>query len=138
MKIAVSACLLGINCKYNGGNNYSKKVAALACDNEIIPVCPEVLGGLPTPRDPSEIADGVVKHKNGESVDDEFQKGAAAALDIVKKNHVELVVLQSRSPSCGIKEVYDGTFSKRLIPGEGVFAKLLRENNIRTVDVSDL
>ncbi len=138
MKIAVSACLLGINCKYNGGNNYNKKVVALACDNEIIPVCTEVLGGLPTPRDPSEIADGVVKHKNGESVDDEFQKGAAAALDIVKKNHVELVVLQSRSPSCGINEVYDGTFSKRLIPGEGVFARLLRENNIRTVDVSDL
>lgn len=138
MKIAVSACLLGENCKYNGGNNYSKKVAALSSDNEIIPVCPEVLGGLPTPRDPSEIADGVVKHKNGESVDDEFQKGAAAALDIVKKNHVELVVLQSRSPSCGINEVYDGTFSKRLIPGEGVFARLLRENNIRTVDVSDL
>ena len=80
----------------------------------------------------------MVKHKNGESVDDEFQKGAAAALDIVKKNHVELVVLQSRSPSCGINEVYDGTFSKRLIPGEGVFARLLRENNIRTVDVSDL
>ena len=138
MKIAVSACLLGINCKYNGGNNYSEKVAALSSDNEIIPVCPEVLGGLPTPRDSSEIADGVVKHKNGESVDDEFRKGAAAALDIVKKNHVELVVLQSRSPSCGIKEVYDGTFSKRLIPGEGVFARLLRENNIRTVDVSDL
>ena len=138
MKIAVSACLLGINCKYNGGNNYNKKVVALACDNEIIPVCPEVLGGLPTPREPSEIADGVVKHKTGESVDDEFQKGAAAALDIVKKNHVELVVLQSRSPSCGINEVYDGTFSKRLIPGEGVFARLLRENNIRTVDVSDL
>lgn len=138
MKIAVSACLLGINCKYNGGNNYNKKVVALACDNEIIPVCPEVLGELPTPREPSEIVDGEVKHKNGESVDDKFQKGAAAALDIVKKNNVELVVLQSRSPSCGINEVYDGTFSKRLIPGEGVFARLLRENNIRTVDVSDL
>ena len=138
MKIAVSACLLGENCKYNGGNNYSAKVAEFIKDHEVISVCPEVMGGLPVPRESSEIVDGVVKHKDGISVDEEFRRGAEIALEKVLENGVELVILQSRSPSCGVKEVYDGTFSGKLIPGQGVFAKLLAENNIRTMDVSEL
>lgn len=138
MKIAVSACLLGENCKYNGGNNYSTKVSEFVKDHEVISVCPEVMGGLPVPRESSEIVDGVVRHKDGMSVDEEFRKGAELALKKVLENGVELVILQSRSPSCGVKEVYDGTFSGKLIQGQGVFAKLLKENNIRVLDVSEL
>ena len=138
MKIAVSACLLGENCKYNGGNNYSTKVSEFVKGHEVISVCPEVMGGLPVPRESSEIVDGVVRHKDGMSVDEEFRKGAELALKKVLENSVELVILQSRSPSCGVKEVYDGTFSGKLIPGQGIFAKLLKENNIRSLDVSEL
>lgn len=138
MKIAVSACLLGENCKYSGGNNYSGKVAEFLKGNEVVSVCPEVLGGLPVPREPSEIVDGIVRRKDGQSVDREFRKGAKRALDIVIKNQVDLVILQSRSPSCGVHSVYDGSFSGNLISGEGVFAALLRKNNIKVIDVSDL
>jgi len=138
LKIAVSACLLGDNCKYNGGNNFSEKVAKFVQGHEVIPVCPEVMGGLPTPRESSEIVDGVVRHKDGTSVDEEFRRGAEIALKKVLENGVELVILQSRSPSCGVKEIYDGTFSGTLIPGQGVFAKLLTENGIEVIDVSDL
>lgn len=138
MKIAVSACLLGENCKYNGGNNYNAKLKAFLEGHEVIGVCPEVLGGLPTPRLSSEIVDGVVRHKNGTSVDEEFRRGAEASLKIVKDAGAELVILQSRSPSCGVGTIYDGTFSKTLIPGDGVFVKLLKENGIRVMDVKDL
>ena len=138
MKIAVSACLLGDNCKYNGGNNYSEKVAEFVKGHDIILVCPEIMGGLPTPRKPSEIVNGIVKHKDGTSVDAEFRKGAKLALNEVITSGVDLVILQSRSPSCGVKHIYDGTFSGTLIPGQGIFAELLKENNIRVLDVSDL
>lgn len=138
MKIAVSACLLGENCKYNGGNNYNAKLKAFLEGHEVIGVCPEVLGGLPTPRDSSEIVDGVVRHKDGTSVDAEFRKGAEISLEMVKDMGAELVILQSRSPSCGVDIIYDGTFSKTLIPGDGVFVKLLKEHGIRVMDVKEL
>lgn len=138
MKIAVSACLLGENCKYNGGNNYNKKLVDFVKDHEVIALCPEVLGGLPTPRLPAEIVNGLVKQENGKSVDDEFKKGAKKALDTVKKNKVDLVILQSRSPSCGVNNIYDGSFTGKLIEGRGVFAKILMENNIKVIDVEDL
>ena len=102
MRIAVSACLLGENCKYNGGNNYNKKLVDFVKGHEVIALCPEVLGGLATPRLPAEVVNGVVRQKDGKSVDDEFKKGAKEALDIAKKNKVDLVILQSRSPSCGV------------------------------------
>lgn len=138
MKIAVSACLLGENCKYNGGNNYSEKVAKYVEGHEVVPICPEVLGGLSTPREPAEIVGGEVKHKAGDSVDKEFRAGAKVALDLVKKNQVELVILQSRSPSCGVKTIYDGTFSGKIIPGQGIFAEMLKEAKIKAVDVEDI
>ena len=138
MKIAVSACLLGENCKYNGGNNYSEKVAAFIEGHEVVGVCPEVLGGLSIPRKPSEIVDGVVRHQDGTSVDAEFRKGAELALDIIMKQEVELVILQSRSPSCGIDTIYDGSFSKTLIPGDGIFVELLKKQGIRVVDVAEI
>ncbi len=138
MKIAVSACLLGENCKYNGGNNFSKKVERFIQGHEVVPVCPEVLGGLPTPREPAEIVDGIVMQINGNSVDDEFKKGAQRALNTVIENDVELVILKSRSPSCGVNFIYDGSFTGKLIPGKGVFAEILQKANIRVIDVDDL
>lgn len=138
MRIAVSACLLGENCKYNGGNNYNKKLVDFVKGHEVIALCPEVLGGLATPRLPAEIVNGVVRQKDGKSVDDEFKKGAKEALDIAKKNKVDLVILQSRSPSCGVNNIYDGSFTGKLIEGRGVFAKVLKENNIKVIDVEDL
>ena len=138
MKILVSACLLGENCKYNGGSNYSKKVCDFVKGCEVIPVCPEVLGGLPTPRIPSEIAGGVVRNREGMSVDQEFRAGAEKALEIALRNQAELAILQSRSPSCGVKEIYDGTFSGKKIPGQGVFAGMLLRAGIRVLDAEDV
>lgn len=138
MRIAVSACLLGENCKYNGGNNYSEKLVDYIKGNDVLSVCPEVMGGLPVPRESAEIVNGVVSHKDGTSVDKEFRKGAKKALEIVKEENVDLVILQSRSPSCGVNSIYDGSFSGKLISGKGVFADLLQKNGIKVIDVSDL
>ena len=138
MKIMVSACLAGENCKYNGGNNRNEKVLQLIAENEVILVCPEQLGGLPTPRVPSEIKDGVVTSRDGRIVDSQFRTGAEKCLEIAMREKPELIVLQSRSPSCGIKQRYDGTFTGTLTDGPGVTAKLLMENGFRCVDVEDL
>lgn len=138
MIIGVSACLLGENCKYNGGNNESKKLKDYVKGHNVVPVCPEVMGGLPTPRDPAEIIGGVVRQKSGRSVDEEFRAGARAALKKVKDAGAELAILQSRSPSCGVKEIYDGTFTGHLVKGKGVFAAMLEEEGIRAMDVEDL
>ena len=138
MRIAVSACLIGENCKYNGGNNYSEKVIDYIKGNEVLSVCPEVLGGLPVPRESAEIVNGIVSHKDGTSVDKEFRKGAKKALEIVKEQKIDLVILKSRSPSCGVNSIYDGSFSGKLISGRGVFADLLQKNGIKVIDVLDL
>ena len=138
MKIMVSACLAGENCKYNGGNNRSEKVLRLMAANEVLTVCPEQMGGLPTPRVPSEIRDGVVTAKDGRIVDAQFRAGAAKCLEIAKIEQPDLIVLQSRSPSCGVKQRYDGTFTGTLVNGAGVSAQLLMENGFRCVDVEDL
>ena len=136
--IMISACLAGENCKYNGGNNRNEKVLQLMAENEVITVCPEQMGGLPTPRVPSEIRDGVVTAKDGRIVDSEFRAGAEKCLEIARREQPDLIVLQSRSPSCGVKQRYDGTFSGTLVDGAGVTAQLLMENGFRCVDVEDL
>ncbi len=137
MKILVSACLLGRKCKYNGGDNFNEKVAALQTGHEVIPVCPEVAGGLSVPRLPCEIVNGEVINTAGESRDREYRLGAEKCLAIAERENIDLAVLQSRSPSCGVKNIYDGTFSGRLIEGSGVFASLLTENGFRVLDVED-
>lgn len=138
MKIFVSACLLGENCKYNGGNNYSEKVADFIKGHEVVALCPEVAGGLPVPRACAEIVDGIVKTKSGQSVDEEFKTGAELVMEEVLKQKVELAILQSRSPSCGGKEIYDGSFSGRKIKGQGIFARKLMEEGIKVIDVEDI
>ena len=138
MKIMVSACLLGENCKYNGNNNYNSDVIEFVKKHEVIAVCPEVLGGLSVPRNPAEIVDGVVMTKEHVSVDQEFRKGAEIALKQALDEQIDMAILQSRSPSCGIKQIYDGSFSGKLIKGQGVFAEMLKKAGIKIVDVEDL
>ena len=138
MKIMVSACLAGENCKYNGGNNRNEKIMQLMEENEVIKVCPEQMGGLPTPRVPSEIRNGVVTARDGRIVDEEFRSGAAKCLEIAMREQPNLIILQSRSPSCGVKQRYDGTFTGRLIDGAGVTAQLLMEHGFRCLNMEDL
>ncbi|MCR5502767.1 MAG: DUF523 domain-containing protein [Lachnospiraceae bacterium] len=138
MVIAVSACLLGENCKYDGGNNLSEKVRAYCEGHEVIPICPEVMGGLPTPRIPAEIVNGIVINKEGRIVDREFRSGAEAAFRKITEAGAEACILQSRSPSCGVKEVYDGSFTGKKIPGMGVFVRMVKDAGIRLIDVEDL
>ena len=138
MKILVSACLLGKNCKYNGGNNLNQGVLEFIEGHEVIGVCPEQLGGLSTPRLPAEIVAGHVTNKEGVSVDAQFRKGAQTALAVALEKKVDLAILQSRSPSCGVKEIYDGNFSGKKIKGQGVFAKLLSAHGIKVLDAEDV
>ena len=136
MRILVSACLLGTNCKYNGGNNYSQKVAEFIKGHETVPVCPEVLAGLGIPRTPVEIVNGEVKDRFGNSVDAPLRRAVAEAVE--KLDHIDCAILQSRSPTCGVNQVYDGTFSGIRVKGSGIFAKALMDAGIRVIDVEDL
>ncbi|MDO4176164.1 MAG: DUF523 domain-containing protein [Bacillota bacterium] len=137
-KIMVSACLLGENVKYNGGNNLHEKLLRYVEGHEVFPVCPEVMGGLPIPRAPGEIVDGVVRNEDGTSVDAEYRSGAAKALEIARREGIDLAILQSRSPSCGVNQIYDGSFTGRKIKGSGVFAQLLKDNGFKVLDAEDL
>ena len=140
MKIVCSACLLGADCKYDGGNNYSEKLASFIRKHEcqVIPVCPEVMGGLSVPRIPCEIRNGKVRNRNGEDVHEAFVQGARNALQVVKNENPDRVILQSRSPSCGCKEVYDGTFSGKRIQGQGIFVQMLVQEGYQPTDIEDL
>ena len=130
-KLLISACLLGENCKYSGGNNYTPAIEALREKFDVIPVCPEQLGGLPTPRTPSERAGARVLSRGGADVTEAFRQGAEKTLEIARESGAARAVLQERSPSCGSECVYDGTFSGTLVPGQGVTAELLERNGIR-------
>lgn len=137
MKVIVSACLAGDNSKYNGGNNLNKKMMDFLQSHEIIKVCPEVLGGLPTPRPSAEIVEGQVMNTDGKNITKEFTLGAQKAFEIVKTENPDLIILQSRSPSCGIKQIYDGTFTGNKIPGQGLFAALCIAAGYMVMDIED-
>ena len=136
MKVMVSACLLGENCKYNGGNNRDEKVLAFLQDKEVIPVCPERILGMP--RTPMEIVNGVLVNRDGETVDGIVRGQIEQIMQGLKDQPVDLAVLKSRSPTCGVKQVYDGTFSGTLIDGSGVLAQALQSAVIPTIDADDL
>ena len=138
MKIAVSACLLGHNCKYSGGNNRSQKVLDYIEGHEVIPVCPEVTGGMPTPRVPVELKDSKAINRDGEDVTEFFQRGVEKTMEKLDGQNIDLAILQPRSPSCGCKQIYDGTFSKTLIDGKGMFAQALAEAGIPLMDGDDV
>ena len=137
MKYAVSACLLGENCKYSGGNNYHEKLCTYLKNHEVIPLCPEVMGGLPTPRTPVELVDGIAATKTGECVQKAFSDGADACLRLLKNEPIECVILQPRSPSCGVGQIYDGTFSKTLTDGNGILVQALLRNGYPVISVDD-
>lgn len=134
-KILVSACLLGVNCKYNGGNNASDEIDEFLKDYEIIPICPEIMGGLPTPRVAAEQKGDKVITQDGKDVTKQYRKGAEECLFLAKKYDVKKALLKLRSPSCGYGQVYDGTFSHTLINKNGVTAQLLLENGIEIITI---
>lgn len=138
MKILVSACLLGENCKYNGGNNENKEILELAKEHTLIPICPECFAGLPIPRVPSEIKNGRVYSKNGEDLTDEFNDGAEKALYIAEESGCQIAILKERSPSCGFGKIYDGSFTGNIINGNGITAQLLYEHGITILGESSV
>lgn len=134
-KALISACLLGVNCRYDGKNNKlpEEKLAKLMEEYELIPVCAEVYGGLTTPRVPSERRDGGVYSKVGTDVTGEFSRGAEAVLYLARLYGAELAILKENSPSCGSGTIYDGTFSGTLTEGDGVTAELLKNHGIAVI-----
>lgn len=138
MRILVSACLLGVGCKYSGGDNADPAVIALQEGVELIPVCPEQLGGLPTPRPCAERAGARVMTEAGEEVTPQFQKGAEETLRLAKLLGCRAALLKSRSPSCGSIEIYDGSFSHRRVLGRGVTAEKLVQAGIPVFDEEHL
>lgn len=132
-KILISACLIGLNCKYDGGNNENSKLVELMKEKDLVPICPEQLGGLKTPRVSAERKQEKVITKEGVDVTKEYQKGAEEVLNLAKKLNIKKAILKSRSPSCGIDEIYDGTFSHTLIKRDGVTAELLKKNGIEVI-----
>ena len=153
MKILVSSCLLGEDVKYDGTNSsialnlkfsFSSKelFMDILCENEIYSFCPEVAGGLSIPRIPAEIVKNdkpfIVQNQNGEDVTINFLLGAKKALDLCKEENIKVALFKSKSPSCGNEQIYDGTFSKTLIDGFGLTAKLLKENGIEVFNEKEL
>lgn len=130
--IVCSACLAGMACKYNGkNNNVDERVVQLVKEGKVVPVCPEMLGGLEVPRIPSEIKGNKVIMADGKDVTEAFEKGAQMALAITKAIKADTAILMSRSPSCGSDYIYDGQFCRRLIKGDGVFVRLLKNEGIK-------
>lgn len=130
MKILISACLLGLPCRYDGASKPQPWAETLAVRHELVPVCPEQLGGLPTPRHPSERRGEQVVMRSGSDVTAQYRRGAESALALCRLLGCEAAILKERSPSCGHGEIYDGSFSGTLTAGNGVTAALLLENGI--------
>lgn len=137
-KILVSACLLGVPCRYDGKSKPIKEVIVLKDKYELIPVCAEALGGLPTPRIGAEIVGDKVIRSDGVDVTEEYHKGANEVLKIAKENDCKIAILKSKSPSCGKGKVYDGTYTKTLIDGNGVLTDLLLKNEIKVYSETEI
>ena len=136
--ILISACLLGASCRYDGGSKPVLSVEALMGKYQLVPVCPEQLGGLPTPREPSERQGARVVMKSGTDVTKQYRRGAEQALHLARVFGCTKAVLKEHSPSCGTGEIYDGTFSDRLIPGDGVTAEVLKAHGIEVFGESEI
>ncbi|MCI8284221.1 MAG: DUF523 domain-containing protein [Firmicutes bacterium] len=140
----VSSCLIGIQCKYNGGDNKSEEVIDFLADKNYIAVCPEVMGGLPVPRVPAEIKGSRVINREDRDVTAEFESGAKKALETALAEAqragepIEAAVFQERSPSCGCGQVYDGDFSGRLVEGDGIAARLFKKSGIRVINKHEI
>ena len=131
--VLISACLLGVDCKYNGSNNKldDKIIHSLKEKYNLIPVCPEIMGGMPTPRNPVEISDGKVFDYDGEEFTKEFEKGSEEVVKLAKLYDATIAILKENSPSCGSNYIYDGTFNHQKIKGMGIAAHKLSKENIK-------
>lgn len=138
MNLLVSACLLGAACRYDGEGKEYPGIKELMKEYQLVPVCPEILGGLPTPRVPAECRNGKVFTKTGNDVTAEYERGAGEALKLAALFGCEAAILKERSPSCGKGKIYDGTFSGRLTEGNGVCARLLEEKGIKVYGESQI
>lgn len=136
--IIISACLLGERCRYDGESKPCNSLEKLKDKYNFIAVCPEVMGGLKTPRNPSEICGDKVMDEYGNDNTAAYLKGAQKTLDIAKQNNCKMAILKAKSPSCGKGEIYDGTFSKKLTHGNGVTAKMLIENGITVLTEDEI
>lgn len=140
INILVSACLLGTPCRYDGGHKKNDTVLAFGDDPNVklIPICPEKMGGLKSPREPSEQRESRVFSRTGEDVTAQFELGAKKVLEIAKRYNCKCAILKERSPSCGKGEIYDGSFTGRLVPGDGISAALLMEHGVKVFGESEL
>ena len=130
MRLLVSACLLGVGCRYDGQSKAHPLARALCEKHHVVPVCGEIFGGLPTPRPPAEIQGDRVVTRDGRDVTEAYRRGAEAAAQLARLTGARAAVLKERSPSCGSGEIYDGTFTGALTAGDGVTAELLKSNGI--------
>ena len=137
MKYLISACLMGENCKYNGGNNVNTRLMKYMQGKDYVLVCPEVLGGLPTPRACAEIVGDKVMNTLHEDVSEAFHQGASKALHLAQEEHIDVAILQSRSPSCGKGKRYSGNFDTTLVQGNGVFVDILEGHGYCVYDISE-
>lgn len=137
-KILISACLVGDKVRYDGKSQYHPSVKELLEKYELVPFCPEVEGGLKTPRVPSEIHNGRVVTKEGKNVTSQFREGASKALNICKYLNIKIAILKDESPSCGSTQIHDGRFTGKLIKGKGVTATMLEQNGIRVYSEKDI
>lgn len=138
MNVLVSACLMGFRCRYDGGAQRLECLDDLRERHVLIPVCPEVMGGLPTPREPSEIRDGRVVSRDGQDVTQTFLRGAQEAARLALACGCGCALLKERSPSCGLGRVYDGTFTGTLTDGDGLCARLLARRGLRVIGESQV
>lgn len=136
--ILVSACLLGQSCRYDGKSKPCERVIALKDTYNLIPICPEVMGGLPTPRTPSEICGELVLMKDGRNVTENYNRGAQKALEIARENACTVAILKEKSPSCGSGLIHNGLFDGGLIEGDGITARLLKSQGIRVLGESEI
>ncbi len=135
--VIVSACLIGECCKYNGGHNYSEQIDVRLRDKELLPVCPEALAGLGVPREPIELKFGVPYRIDGVCLEKELSEAIHKIKKMIDGKDIEYAVLKSRSPTCGVKQIYDGSFTHTLTDGMGILAKALSDMGIRVIDSED-
>ncbi len=139
----ISGCLLGYNCKYDGGNNRNEKVAAFCREHDFAVICPESAAKLPQPRDPAEWKDGRLVNRSGKDLTEDFLRGARICMEYAEKTaaekgqKIEGAILKAKSPSCGSGKIYDGTFSGTLTDGDGCFTTLLKQRGIPVITEKD-
>ncbi len=136
--VLISACLFGEKCRYDGKDNLIGGLDLLKDKCTLIPVCPEALGGLSTPRNPSEIVGDRVIMDNGNDVTAEYSRGAEIALRTALENGCKIALMKAKSPSCGVGKIYDGTFSRTLTDGDGITARLLKKHDIKVFDETEV